>query len=45
MDDRDRKAIKENQFYQEQLRELNTLKKQQKKLDLSKSVYQTAQIN
>ena len=43
MDERDRKAIKENEFEQEQIRQLRDLAKQQKELDLSKSVYETAQ--
>jgi uncharacterized protein YnzC (UPF0291/DUF896 family) len=37
MDDRDRQAIKENEWKQEQIRQLNLLAKQQKELDLSKS--------
>jgi len=42
MDNRDRKAIKENQLMQEEIRKTNALAKKYKELDLSKSVYETA---
>ena len=45
MDDRDRQALKENEWKQGELIEFDKLAKSKKELDLSKSVYETAQIN
>jgi len=45
MDDRDRQALKDNEWKQGELIEFEKLAKSKKELDLSKSVYETAQIN